>query len=270
MSTDLGIRDRVRRHHAVSEESVVSEEKAPGIASRLRAARARLGWSREELAFHSGVSWSAITQAESGRRRNLRPATISALCGALGISMDYLVNGDPSARMLTHRALLYEAREDFAESAARFVLEGIGRSESALVLTGKRNTAALRGELGSTADQVEFVDSARGYAAPHVPHRVFTEFVTRKLRDGAVWVRIVGEPPFRTRPEDAPHWTRYESLLNLIFAGSPMTILCPYDAKALDPAIVSDARHTHPELVQGGETTASPSFTEPGRFALGG
>jgi transcriptional regulator with XRE-family HTH domain len=249
----------------------VGGEKVSGISERLRAARERLGWNREELAFRSGVSWSAISQAESGRRRNLRPQTLSRLSGALGVSMDYLVNGNPTPPMLSHQALLYEDGEEFAEGAGRFLLEGIERSEAALAMTGKRNLRILKKRLGADADRVEFVDSARGYTGPEVPVELFTEFMTRKVREGSVWVRIVGEPPWEGRSAaEVRQWTRYESLINLIFAGSPMSILCPYATGALDPAIVSDAHVTHPLIVERGEAAESSKYKDPGRFALEG
>ena len=62
----------------------------PGQTQALRAARARAGWSRETLAHHSGVSWSAIAQIESGRRRDVRLSSLSALADALGVSVDEL------------------------------------------------------------------------------------------------------------------------------------------------------------------------------------
>ena len=107
-----------------------------GIGTRLRAARERLGWSREALAVHSELSWSAIAQVESGRRRNLRPRTLSALAGALGVSIDYLVNGAPSSpAMLEHRVLVYETDQEFVETVGPFLSEGIERSEALLAVT---------------------------------------------------------------------------------------------------------------------------------------
>lgn len=246
-------------------------ERDPGISGRLRAARERLGWGREELAFRSGVSWSAISQAESGRRRNLRPQTLSRLSGALGISMDYLVNGNPTPPMLSHQALLYEDEDEFAEGAGSFLAEGVERSEAALAMTDKRKLGVLMKRLGSDADRVEFVDSTRGYTTPDAPLELFTEFMTRKLGEGSVWLRIVGEPPWggRSRPE-VRLWTRYESLVNLIFAGSPMSILCPYATGDLNPAIVADAHVTHPQIVERGETAESSKYRDPARFALEG
>src|ERR1700761_4783343 len=70
-----------------------TRERESGIGSRLRAARERLGLSREALAFHAGISWSAIAQVESGRRSQLRPSTLLALATALGLTIDYLVSG---------------------------------------------------------------------------------------------------------------------------------------------------------------------------------
>jgi transcriptional regulator with XRE-family HTH domain len=249
--------------------TVVGEGTDSETSDRIRAARERLGWSREELAVHSGVSWSAISQAESGRRRNLRPQTLSRLSGALHVSIDYLVNGGPAPSMLTHQALLYEGEEDFVAGATHFLLEGIERSEAALVMTGKQNLKRLRKRLGSDASRVELVDSSRGYTTPEVPTELFTRFMLQALREGAVWIRIVGEPPWGGRSAAQIRlWTRYESLINLIFAGSPMSILCPYDVETIDSAIVHDAHVTHPQTVQGGETIDSPDYRDPARFAL--
>lgn len=245
-------------------------ETDPGMSVRLRAARARLGWSREELAFHSGVSWSAITQAESGRRRNLRPLTLSRLCGALGVSMDYLVNGHPTRPMLTHQALLYENPGEFAEGAGEFLLEGVARSEAGLAVTDPKNLRRLKKRLGADAGKVEFVDSARGYTTPDVPVRMFGDFIDQKLAEGSVWVRIVGEPPWSGRSRaEVRMWTRYESLINLIFAGSPMSILCPYAAGHLTAGIMRDAHATHPVIVEGGESRESSGYRDPAEFVLG-
>jgi transcriptional regulator with XRE-family HTH domain len=218
---------------------------------------------------HSGISWSAISQAESGRRRNLRPQTLSRLSDALHVSMDYLVKGGPTPSMLTHQALLYEAEEDFVEGTTHFLLEGMERSEAALVMTGKQNLKKLRQRLRGDASRVELVDSSRGYTTPEHPMELFTRFMTKALDDGAVWVRIVGEPPWGGKSAaEIRLWTRYESLINLIFAGSPMSILCPYDVSALDSAIVSDAHVTHPQMVEGDKTVESSKYRDPARFAL--
>jgi DNA-binding XRE family transcriptional regulator len=67
----------------------------PSIAAALRRTREQRGWSREELALHSGVSYGAIAQIESGRRVDVRLKSLVALADALGVSLDELA-GRPS------------------------------------------------------------------------------------------------------------------------------------------------------------------------------
>jgi transcriptional regulator with XRE-family HTH domain len=247
----------------------MGEPRIEGIGDRLRAARERLGWSREALAFHSGLSWSAIAQVESGRRTNLRPDTLSRLSGALGVSIDYLVGGSATPPMLTHQALLYDNEEALAETASGFLLEGMDRSEALLAVTTKQNIELLRKRLGSDAKRVELVDSASFLTTPDATLRSFGSFLSDSLRDGAPWVRIIGEPIWAGRTKSEVRlWTRFESLFNLVFGASPLTALCPYDERALAPAIVNHARVTHPQTIKEGVLEESVDYQDPGGFAL--
>src|SRR3954452_5807720 len=116
-----------------------------GIGTRLRAARERLGWSREALAVHSDLSWSAIAQVESGRRVNLRPRTLSALAGALGVSIDYLVHGAPSSpAMLEHQVLVYETDEELVNPVGPSLRGGIEVSKAVLAVTTSAKIDLLR------------------------------------------------------------------------------------------------------------------------------
>jgi hypothetical protein len=63
-------------------------------------------------------------------------------------------------------------------------------------------------------------------------------------------------------------WARYESLVNLAFASSPVTIMCTYDKRTIPEGFVADARYTHPEVVRGNDATASPTYREPQDFLL--
>jgi transcriptional regulator with XRE-family HTH domain len=240
------------------------------IGERLRASRERRGWTREELAVHAGISWAAITQIESGRRPNARPSTLSALSDALGVSLDYLVRGASSRTpMLEHRALIYDSDEALLKTASGFLEEGLDRGEALLAVTDKAKIGLLRRQLGPAAKSIEFVDSARWYKSPGGALDGYREFCDNSLDGGAPWVRVVGEPVWEGRSDsEVEQWIRYESLLNLVFAASAVSILCPYDARALDPKIVRSAHVTHPHTA--GETGAvsSPDYTEPGSFVL--
>jgi len=241
-----------------------------GIGGRVRAARERLGWTREALAFHAEVSWSAIAQVETGRRTNLRPSTLAALSRALGVSTDYLIDGGLSRpTMLRHSAFRYRTDEQFRTIVGPFLAEGIERSEATLAVTSAANIELLREYLGKEQRGVEFVDASTWYSTPIAALQAYKSFADAKLNAGAHWVRLVGQPAWTERSDAQVRlWTRYESLLNLVFGASPLTAVCAYDERSVAPEIVAQAHLTHPHTVGDEGTSHNPDYTDPGRFAL--
>ena len=241
-----------------------------GIGTRLRTARERLGWSREELAVDAGLSWSAIAQLESGRRRHMRPGTLTALAESLRVTTDYLVRGRPASHpMLEHRALLYRDDGEFLGIAVPFMNEAVARGEAALAVTTPRNIELLREWLGDNERSVVFVEHSQWYTSPLAALQKYREFVDARLEQGMTWVRAVGEPAWDGRTEEqARLWTRYESLLNLVFSASPLTIMCPYDLRRLDPVIVGVARATHPRAIEQDALSPSLDYVDPSGFVL--
>jgi transcriptional regulator with XRE-family HTH domain len=239
------------------------------LGSRVRAARERLGWSREALAYQAGLSWSAIEQIESGRRRHARPDTLEALSRALAVTIDYLVHGGPPPTMLNHQVLVYRDDDGFLAATGPYLAEGAARSEALLAVTTARNIEALRGWLGKGADRVSFVESETWYGAPGSAMNAYRAFLDESRARGSRWTRIVGEPVWAGRSlEETRVWSQYESLLNLAFGPMPVSVLCPYDERSVDPAIVSTARLTHPRILEGGEVADNPSYQDPGEFVL--
>jgi transcriptional regulator with XRE-family HTH domain len=239
-----------------------------GIGARVRAARERLGWTREALAFHSGLSWSAIAQVESGRRWNVRPGTLAALSRPLGVSIDYLVDGRRSrSTMLEHSAFPYRSDDQFRSTIGPFLAEGIERSEALIAVTTAANIELLREHLGRDARSVEFVDASDLYSTPIAALQAYKAFSEAKLERGAPWVRILGEPVWTGRSDtEIRLWTRYESLFNLVFAGTPLSVVCPYDERSVAPEIVRQAQLTHPNTVDDRGMSPCPGYTDPGRF----
>jgi transcriptional regulator with XRE-family HTH domain len=240
------------------------------IGSRLTAARKRLGWSREALAFHSGLSWSAIAQIESGRRTNVRPSTLAALADALGVTIDFLIGRAVKAPgMFEHDALLYGADEEFAEHAGAFLAEGVACSQATLAVTTPANVELLRKRLGKDASEVKFADARRWYTTPAASLAAYQTFIDKSLGAGRAWVRILGEPIWSGKSADEVNqWTRYESLLNLSLAGLPVTLVCPYDGDTLSPSIVEQACLTHRHTRSKGEVVSNPDYKQPSDFAL--
>jgi len=239
-----------------------------GIGGRVRAARRRLGWSREALAFHAGISWSAISQLEGGRRRNLRPGTLAALAGALGVTVDYLVSGSAFASsMLEHSALVYESEAEFVETAAPFLAEALERSEAALVVAGAGRIELLREALGANQRHVEFAERATWGDGPVEVLSGFRAFVTSRVEAGTPWVRILAEPTEEGRRAfEHRSLARYESLLNLAFSATPLTALCAYDARTLDETAMTQLNLTHPHTVVRAGLVRSTDFVDPIQF----
>src|SRR3954449_6263658 len=138
------------------------------IGTSLRAARERLGWSREALAYHSGVSWAAIAQIETGRRTDVRLSSLSALARALGLSIDHLV-GHPSrpvAPTLEHQALVYHSDTEFLSAVTPFLSAAIERSEPALLVASPPNLELVHRRLGRDSNRVEYTDASHWYSSP--------------------------------------------------------------------------------------------------------
>jgi transcriptional regulator with XRE-family HTH domain len=237
------------------------------IGASLRAARMRAGWSRETLAHHSGVSWSAIAQIEAGRRTDIRLTSLSALADALGVSVDHLIGTAAAAsppQLFEHQVLIYGSDEEFLAGAIPFLDEGIEQSNRLLAVTTEAKTALLRAELGERDGHVEFADWAEWYRSPQDALRRYGEFVKEHVTAGAGWIRVVAEAAWAGETDaDITVWTRYESLVNLAFAFSPATILCTYDERLFPPSVVADAHCTHPEIVSGNDATASARYRRP-------
>jgi len=185
------------------------------------------------------------------------------------VTIDYLVSGREPATMLEHQALLYRAEAEFVAATAPFLLEGIERSEAAIAVTTKANIALLRERLGADARRVEFAEHSNWYCTATSALSGYRAFLKERLAAGAPWVRIVGEP-YCEGDSDAEVrvWARYESLLNLTFSAAPVSILCPYDTRAVPDAVAAHARATHPHTLEQGERRSNPDYVDPGGFVL--
>lgn len=237
------------------------------LGAALRTSRERAGWTREALAFHSGLSGAAIAQIESGRRRDVRLATVVALATALDMSVDHLIGR--TRRALEHRVLFYGSDVEYAASAAPFLIEGVQQDECVLVVTAQRQASLIRDALGRDATKLLFRDSAAWYGSPRAALADYRSFIADRAKSGCRRVRIFGEPVWTGRPQtEVSAWTRYESMINLVLASEPATIVCPYDTRILPEKIVASALHTHPEAVTDGHLSRSATFRDPEDFLL--
>ena len=64
-------------------------------------------------------------------------------------------------------------------------------------------------------------------------------------------------------------WTRYEALVNLVFASSPASLLCAYDTRTIAPEVARQARLTHPHTIGPQGVESSSDYGDPGGYVLG-
>ena len=149
---------------------------------------------------------------------------------------------------LRHDALFYGTDEQFVAGLVPFVRDGLAGGEAVVAAVTRSNIALLRDALAGDAAHVSFIDRDEWYRRPATTVSGWRGELDKALEDGHPSLRIIGEVAFGPGPRH-PTWTRYESALNTLFAAAPAWIVCPYDSRALPPAVLADARRTHPTVV---------------------
>ncbi|MFJ6483648.1 MULTISPECIES: sensor histidine kinase [unclassified Streptomyces] len=159
-----------------------------------------------------------------------------------------------------HPALFYRGQADYLAGVGGFVRAALAADEPVLVAVPGPLLDVLREDLGIAASEVTWTDMTDLGRNPGRILAALQEFADRHPDRPA---RIVGEPiwPGRSRAE-VLEATRHEALINTAFAGRRATVLCPYDVLGLSAAVVSDARRTHPTLLEDGKALPSPDYAD--------
>ncbi|WP_267002351.1 sensor histidine kinase [Streptomyces sp. NBC_00354] len=159
-----------------------------------------------------------------------------------------------------HPALFYQGQEEYLAGVGGFVRAALAADEPVLVAVPGPQLDALRESLDAGTAEVTWTDMTQLGRNPGRILAALQEFVDRHAGRPA---RIVGEPIWPGRSEaEMLEATRHEALINTAFAGRQATILCPYDVLGLSASVVSDARRTHPTLIEKGEDLLSPDYAD--------
>ncbi|WP_019629428.1 sensor histidine kinase [Actinomadura atramentaria] len=167
------------------------------------------------------------------------------------------------AAPFSHRLLPYDDAGELLAAAVPFLRGGLRAADRVVAVTGLATRVLLQGELGAAADRVEFRDAASWYAHPA---RTFASALAdadaEAGRGGRL--RLLAEPAWTRRPDgEVREWQRAEAICNVAFARTGAAILCPYPVRSTPPAVVADARRTHPETVRGERAVPTPGYLEP-------
>jgi hypothetical protein len=168
--------------------------------------------------------------------------------------------GVSPADAFRHEALIHSGEAGFLAGTLPFIREGLEREEPVMVAVAVAKIDVMRSSLGPDSASVHWIDMAGIGRNPARIIPLWRQFVASQGKNGRV--RGIGEPiwPERSQQEliESQH---HEALMNVAFADARcLSILCPYDVDALEPAVIEAARERHPLLVGDGATWESTEY----------
>jgi anti-sigma regulatory factor (Ser/Thr protein kinase) len=157
-----------------------------------------------------------------------------------------------------HSALFYSDNAEFLAGVVPFLLDGLAEGAAVGAALPHPHLELVRAHLGEAGDQVRLFDMGE---VGRNPGRILTEVMHAVVgRRPEAPARIVDEPVWAGRSTlEYGACVQHEALVNLAFAGRPVTVLCPYDAR-LPAAVLADAAATHPCVVEGGVLRPSVGY----------
>jgi anti-sigma regulatory factor (Ser/Thr protein kinase) len=165
-----------------------------------------------------------------------------------------------------HRALLYGRPEEFLSVTVPFLQAGLETDDAILAVVPAANIEALRDTLGSDAEAMRFVDAAGWYRNPVRTIAAYNDFAEASAPRR---VRALAEPVWHgLSAAETVEWQRYESIVNVAFSGLGAQVICLYDKLRLDQDVLSAARRTHPETVDGDGPPNGDDFVQPAAFNI--
>jgi anti-sigma regulatory factor (Ser/Thr protein kinase) len=165
-----------------------------------------------------------------------------------------------------HQALIYGSDEEFLDVAFPFVQEGLSSNQPTLIAVQDRNVENLRSALGGTPEGLTLHAVDEWYETSARTREKFSRWAAERSGRGNR-VRLMGEPPWAIGHDaQIRDWARHESVINLAFAGRPVTFICPYDASVLPEEVIGHGLDTHPQIVDPDGTAMSASYEDPADF----
>jgi hypothetical protein len=168
-----------------------------------------------------------------------------------------------------HLACVYDSDREFLEMAVPFLEAGLSAGRPVLAVTTAANLELIGDTLGTRGSEVDYAESA--FFGRRPPQRIaaFHRYWQQRAGAGGGRIAILAEPVWTGRPaRDVTAWARMESALNVALADTTISMICPYDSRNADPAIVAGARATHPAAIDGTRVIASADYADPEDFAL--
>ena len=159
-----------------------------------------------------------------------------------------------------HEAFLWRKPDDFLAVTVPFIQDGLDAGEPVMVAVIAERSNLLKAALGSSAEQVKFVDMAKLGRNPAMIIPGWQSFLEDSA-DGRP-LRGIGEPIWAgRRPEEILECQLHEALLNVaVDPRIPLWLLCPYNTDDLDAAVIEEAYRSHPAIKDADAYRGSTSY----------
>ncbi|MGK5547941.1 anti-sigma factor RsbA family regulatory protein [Streptomyces sp. URMC 127] len=168
-----------------------------------------------------------------------------------------------------HHACLYASDAEFLAMAVPFVRDGLAAGEPVLAATTPANIELLREALGESAHHLDTAETAYFGRRPVDRVSAFLRYHERRTRPGRR-TRVIAEPLWAGRSaRQIAEWKRMESGLNVLLAGLPLWMVCPYDTRVVPGDVAEAAVATHPVRLDGRRQAPCASYTDPAVYAAG-
>jgi anti-sigma regulatory factor (Ser/Thr protein kinase) len=158
-----------------------------------------------------------------------------------------VVTASESIAGYRHEAYVYRGERGFLEATVPFVRAAIEADEPILVAVIEPRLRLVQAALGADAGRVTFVNMAD---IGRNPARIIPAWLTFLAEAGSPHraVRGIGEPIWAGRSDaELIECQLHEALLNrAVHADTDFWLRCPYDADALDAAVIAEALRSHP------------------------
>jgi anti-sigma regulatory factor (Ser/Thr protein kinase) len=167
-----------------------------------------------------------------------------------------------------HGMFVYDNDDDFVDRLTSYLGPGTDSGEVGIAILTPEKWALLCEGLGDASQRIEYLERDAVYVRPLETLAAYDAALREAVADGAPAVRLIGEFPVMKSQRECEEWTLYDALVNRVFAGRQISLLCGYDVREQSAAGLEAAWRTHPRaLVEGWED--NPRYQDPAHVVKG-
>ncbi len=212
--------------------------------------------------------WSPSEVGAAGQDRAEKSAAVTPLAGnrtrpSAGRGRRWQRPADSPRRAehdsYRHECVMYRGESGFLAAVVPFIRDGLARDEPVLVAVIDPRLRLLQSALGPDAQRVQFAEMGE---LGHNPARIIPAWREFTARYAGRPMRGVGEPIWAGRQDaEIAECQFHEALLNIaLSAETPLWLICPYDAEALNGEVLHEARRSHPTVVESDSDSSSTGY----------